>query len=98
MKREARKRKWVRRLRTLNDYAHATCKFLFSNLVWVSLAALIVYKTNFFRQVWENPHVNTFFLNIALTCIAFMVTVLVYISILGPCIKRKEIDFEKDMP
>lgn len=28
LKREARKRKWVRRLRTLNDYAHATCKIL----------------------------------------------------------------------
>jgi hypothetical protein len=64
----------------------------------VSLAALIVYKTNFFRQVWENPHVNQFFLKIALTCITFMVTVLVYVSIIGPCIKRKEIDFEKDMP
>ena len=27
LKREARKRKWVRRLRRLSDYVHATCKF-----------------------------------------------------------------------
>lgn len=26
LKREARKRKWVRRLRKCNDYAHAICK------------------------------------------------------------------------
>jgi hypothetical protein len=26
LKREARKRKWVRRLRKCNDYAHALCK------------------------------------------------------------------------
>lgn len=57
----------------------------------------MVYQTNFFRQVWENPHVNSFFLYIALSCIGFMMTVLVYVSFIGPIIKGREIDFETDM-
>jgi hypothetical protein len=67
-------------------------------IVWMTLAAVIVYKTNFFRQVWENPKVNSFFLNIALICIAFMMTVLVWISFIGPCVKGHAIEFETDMP
>ena len=35
---------------------------LSSNLVWVSLSLLCLYKTNFFKQLWENPEVNQFFL------------------------------------
>lgn len=66
-------------------------------VVWVCLATLVVYQTNFFRQVWENPKTNSFFLYIALGCIGFMVTVLVYLSIIGPLIKGREIDFETDM-
>lgn len=51
LKRQARKRKWVRRLQTCNDYLHGACKSyeLFKPLVWVALASVIVYKTNFFR-------------------------------------------------
>ena len=58
----------------------------------------MVYKTNFFRQVWENPNVNTFFLYIVLACISFIMTVLIYVSIVGPLMFRREIDFEKEMP
>ena len=90
----------MRRLQTCNDYLHGACKCLLLNnlVVWVALASVVVYKTNFFRQVWENPHVNTVFLNVSLICIAFMMTVLVYISIVGPFILRKTVDLEKDLP
>lgn len=102
LKRQARKRKWVRRLSACNDYLHGACKKLNTDtnkfIVWVALASVVVYKTNFFRQVWENPHVNSVFLNISLICIAFMMTVLVYISIVGPWILRKSVDLEKDLP
>ena len=64
----------------------------------MSIAGLIIYKTNFFRQVWENPKVNSFFLNIALLGISFMVSVLFYVCFIGPCCLRKEIDLEKDLP
>ena len=65
LKRSARKRKWVRRLRRCNDLAHAICKSLTISLddivfllVWVLLAGVVLYKTNFFKQLWENPEVN----------------------------------------
>ena len=41
LKREARKRKWVRRLNWLSARIQA--------IFWVALASLVVYKTNFFR-------------------------------------------------
>ena len=41
LKREARKRKWVRRLNWCSDRIQA--------LFWVAVSALIIYKTNFFR-------------------------------------------------
>lgn len=58
----------------------------------------MVYKTNFFRQVWENPSVNTFFLYVALTCIGFLVSVLLYITFIGPCMLRRSIELEVDLP
>ena len=64
----------------------------------MGLASLIIYKTNFFRQVWENPMVNSFFLNLALVAIGFLVSVLFYVSVLAPCCLRKEVDLEKDLP
>ena len=101
LKRQARKRKWVRRLQKCNNYAHALCKCplshqltLISLIVWMSLSGLVIYKTNFFRQLWDNPEVNSFFLNIALGCTGFLISVLLYMSIYGPCFfigkKRKE--------
>ena len=64
----------------------------------MSLACLIIYKTNFFRQVWENKLVNQFFLNVALVCIGVNCAMLFYFSIYGPLIQGKDIDLEKDTP
>lgn len=66
-------------------------------IVWVSMAALVIYKTNFFRQVWENPKVNKFFLNLTLACYAYMITLLVWLSLIGPIVKGREIVFEEDL-
>ena len=85
LKRQARKRKWVRRCRKCNDYLHAICKShnkqtnkhilsLLTHLcysVWMSAAAIVIYKTNFFKQLWENPEVNQFFLTLTLVLIGF---------------------------
>ena len=54
LKRQARKRKWVRRLQKLNNYCHALCKcpsYLIESatLVWMGLSGVVIYKTNFFR-------------------------------------------------
>ena len=67
-------------------------------LVWMALSALVIYKTNFFQQLWNNPEVNSFFLNIALSCTGFLLAVLFYMSFYGPCILKREIDLEIDMP
>ena len=64
----------------------------------MGLAALVVYQTNFFRQVWDNPEVNSFFLNIALSCMGFLIAVLMYLSVYAPCCLKREIDLETDMP
>lgn len=64
----------------------------------MSVAAVIIYQTNFFRQVWENPKVNRFFLNLCLTCCAMMLTLLAWMSLIGPIILRREIELERDYP
>ena len=48
LKYEARKRKWVRRCKRINDYCHAICKSIQAVSliqVWISIAAIVVYKT-----------------------------------------------------
>ena len=62
------------------------------------MSAFVVYKTNFFKQLWENPEVNQVFLNIALVAMSFNITVFAYLSIYGPCVLRRDMDIEKDMP
>jgi len=66
--------------------------------VWVSIACLICYKTNFFRQVWENPHVNSFFRTLSLSCLTFIITCVTYTAILAPWRLGREVDIEKDFP
>lgn len=76
LKREARKRKWVRRLTALSDYAQA--------ILWIALAGLIIYKTNFFRQLWENDDINQFFMSLALICLGTNVSLLFYVTAIRP--------------
>ena len=67
-------------------------------LVWVILSGIVIYKTNFFKQLWENPEVNQFFLTISLVCIGFQVALLAYLTVYGPLALGRELDLEKDMP
>ena len=76
LKREARKRKWVRRLTALSDNLQA--------IFWIAVAALIVYKTNFFRQLWENEDINEFFMSLCLICLGLNISLLFYMTIIRP--------------
>ena len=76
LKREARKHKWVRRFRTLTNYIHAT--------FWVSIAAYVIYKTNFFRQLFENENTNPFFMNLFLVALGLSLTIMGYVTIVRP--------------
>ena len=83
-------------------YMHCVSCFrpdlIISCTVWVTLSGIVIYKTNFFRQLWESPDVNTFFLNVALTCLGFNISIFAYLSLYGPCILKRDIDLERDMP
>ena len=48
--------------------------------------------------MWDNPEVNSFFLNIALGCTGFLLAVLIYMSVYGPCFLKRDIDLEADLP
>jgi hypothetical protein len=76
LKREARKRKWVRRLTALSDNLQA--------IFWIAVACLIVYKTNFFRQLWENDDINQFFMSLTLICLGLNVSLLFYVTAIRP--------------
>jgi hypothetical protein len=67
-------------------------------VVWIAVACLVVYKTNFFRQVWENPKVNSFFRQVCLTCMGFILTCVTYTSTIAPCRLGREVDVETDFP
>jgi len=103
LKREARKRKWVKRLNYLNDKGQALCNLALNNnsIGWVSLAAFAIYKTNFFRELWENPHRVMFFFNLSMMSLFLNLLAILYLTIYLPVIKRipdKDIDIEKIHP
>ena len=103
LKREARKRKWVKRLNFINDKGQALCKSSssFDFLGWVSIAAFVIYKTNFFRELWENPHRVMFFFVLSMIGLGVNLASILYLTIYLPIIKgipEKDIDIEKVHP
>jgi hypothetical protein len=68
---------------------------------WVVIAGFIIYKTNFFRELWENPHRVMFFFTISLFCFCTNLALLLYMTAYIPFIRKVpaiSIDFEKDCP
>ena len=53
-------------------------------LFWIALAGLIVYKTNFFRQLWENEDINSVFMSLTLICLGLNLTLLFYVTAIRP--------------
>ena len=86
LKREIRKKNWVRRCRWCSDTIQA--------LFWVTLASYVIYKTNFFRQLWENEKVSSLFLNLAMVCLSVNVTLMIYITVVRP-LQGLDDDIEK---
>lgn len=76
LKREARKKKWVKRLNLWTARLHA--------LFWIVISSLVVYKTNFFRVAWEHPDRNMFFLDIWLICLVIYVVMIAYLTLFLP--------------
>jgi hypothetical protein len=64
----------------------------------MAVASYVLYNTNFFRQVWENPHVNRFFLDIALTGLGINIAIMMYLTLYLPYIAKIEEDWETYCP
>ena len=88
LKREARKRKWVRRIQWVSAKAQA--------MMWVGLSSLIIYKTNFFRQLWENDDINSMFMSLTLICLGINMAIMIFVTLIMP-LKGQEPDIE-DVP
>ena len=89
LKREARKRKWVRRIEWVSNRIQA--------LFWVGLASLVIYKTNFFRQLWENEEISSMFMNLTLLCLGLNCAIMAKITIINPLMGKGD-DIEKENP
>ena len=70
--REERKGKWVARLNYLTDRIHA--------VAWVLATIFVVYYSNFFFNIWQNPKVNTLFFSIALITFGIFASIAIYVS------------------
>ncbi|CAI2377392.1 unnamed protein product [Moneuplotes crassus] len=82
LKREARKKKWVKRLNICTEKLHA--------LIWVLVAAFVIYKTNFFRVIWEHPYRNIIFLDICVIGLTIYLVMVVYLTLFLPIFRGIE--------
>ena len=60
----------------------------------MGLASFIIYKTNFFRQLWENEKINSFFMTLTLVDGVFLLSLMLYITTIRPLLGQ-EPDIEK---
>ena len=71
------------------------------NLGWITIAAWVIYKTNFFRQLWENPHRVMFFFTLSMVALCLNLAAILFITVYMPLVKKipeKDIDIEKIHP
>lgn len=68
------------------------------NIGWIIGSALLIYKTNFFRQIWENPHKVMFFFDIAMIGVGVNIAFMLYMTVYLPYIKKISEDFETYCP
>lgn len=65
------------------------------------LSAFLIYKTNFFRELWENPHRVMFFFDLSMLGLGINISVLLYMTVYIPMVKKiplEQLDYEKECP
>jgi hypothetical protein len=63
------------------------------------IAAFCIYKTNFFRELWESPHRVMFFFQLSMLALGVNLCMMIYLTLYLPFVtKRNDIDFEKEHP
>ena len=70
--REARKQKWVSRLRYISAKLHA--------VAWIAAAVLVLYYSNFFYVVWNSSKINSLFFGISLVLFGAFASMVIYAS------------------
>mmetsp|Transcript_6021 Transcript_6021/g.13968 ORF Transcript_6021/g.13968 Transcript_6021/m.13968 type:complete len:232 (-) Transcript_6021:24-719(-) len=65
---------------------------------WVAAACGMIWWTNFFRVIWEHPDVNKVYFYLALGCLAFVMSLLWYLSMWLPMMYGKDHAWEDDHP
>lgn len=88
--RDQAKKKWVRRLNWV--WRKVTAAF------WVAAACGMIYWTNFFRVIWESPLVNRTYFYLALACLAFNITMLIYLALWCAWVKGIKDPWETHCP
>ena len=90
MKREARKRKWVKRLHWCSDSIQG--------LLWMAAAIATLYYSNFFRTCMEHPDIDQMFFTPGLMGIGINMTLMFYMALYLPYVKGIEEDYETYCP
>ncbi len=65
------------------------------------LSGFLIFKTNFFRELWENPHRVMFFFDLSMMGLGINITVLLYMTVYIPLVKKvplEQLDYEKECP
>lgn len=67
----------------------------------MAIAGFLIYKMNFFRELWENPHRVMFFFDISMIGLGINISVMLYMTVYIPLSKNipsEQLDFEKECP
>lgn len=88
--REARKKIWVDRLNYLTNRLHA--------IVWVALAIVVVYYSNFFLVIWESTKVNRLFFGFTLMSFSVFGIMTLYAAFVLPQNEEIEVTAPRLVP
>ena len=58
----------------------------------MAVSAYLIYKTNFFRELWENPHRAMFFFDLSMTELGVNIALMLYMTIYLPYVKGIGLD------
>ena len=68
---------------------------------WVAVTVFLIYKLNFFRELWENPHRVMFFFDLSMIGLGINITIMIYMTVYLPYVKRiplEQLEYERECP
>jgi hypothetical protein len=83
-------KKWSRRLDTV--WRQIT------SVIWVTIACVTIWYTNFFRVIWESPFVNRPVFYAGLCMLGFNMFLIFYFSVICETVKKLDKPWEEEYP